>query len=236
MTYEKTIDEIQSLGDLAVIPVGSLEQHSRHLPINTDVVIAQAFADCLGERLDAFVLPCLPISTCFEHKGKKGSVWMNADTFFAMMRDIILNLKDQGFRRIVIIRGHGGIFVMDPIVRQLNSRHMPELMICLLDPYYENIADIFETAGDIHAGEIETSLMLHLRPELVKQELAVDCIPDEPRPFMQYGSMFRYSPDGVWGRPTLATAEKGRRYFAACLDEGEKYINRIFAMTSGRPY
>jgi len=186
--------------------------------------------------MGAFVLPCLPISTCFEHKGRRGSVWMQADTFFAMMCDIIINLKEQGFRRVVVIRGHGGIFVLDPIVRQLNARHMPELKVCLLDPYIGDPAGIIETAGDTHAGETETSLMLHLRPDLVKMELAVDFIPEVPRPFLQYGSMLRYSPDGVWGRPTLATAEKGRSYFGAGLDEFEKYVARVFEVMGDRAY
>jgi len=235
MSHEKTAPEIQAMEDLAIVPIGSLEQHSHHLPVSTDAILAQSFADRIGEAMDAFVLPCLPISTCYEHKGAMGSVWMNADTFFAMLCDIVLNLKNQGYGRVVFVRGHGGIFVMDPVVRHLNSLYMPELRVCLLDPYFECMG-IFETTGEIHAGERETSLMLHLRPELVKMDRAVDFLPDVPRGYLQYGSVFRYSPEGVWGHPTLATAEKGRLYFDLCVNEGIKHVEKIFALMGTRAY
>jgi len=236
MSYKKTAPEINAMGDLAIVPVGSLEQHGHHLPVNTDILKPQAYADRIGERMGAFVLPCLPISTCYEHKGAKGSVRMRADTFFTMLCDIILNLKDQGFGRVVVIKGHGGIFVMDPAIRHLNSLHAPELRVCQLEPYSDTLGDIFQTAGEVHAGEKETSLMLHLHPELVKMERAVDFIPDVPRAFLQYGSVLRYSPDGIWGCPSFATKEKGRLYFEACLEESIAYINKIFDLMEGRGY
>ena len=236
MSYEKTVDEIKVLGDMAIVPIGSLEQHSHHLPVNTDIIIPQAYGDKIGERMGAFVLPCLPISTCSEHKGKKGSVWMRAETFFTMLCDIILNLKDQGFKRIVVIRGHGGVFIMDPAIRQLNAQYMPELMICQFDSSIEDKWGIFETKGELHSGERETSLMLHLRPDLVKMERAVDFMPDVPRAYLQYGSMFRYSPEGVWGNPTLATKEKGQQYFEVCVEEHINYIKKIFGLMEGHTY
>ena len=236
MSATKTAPEINAMGDIAIVPVGSLEQHSHHLPVNTDILQAQAFADCIGERLGAFVLPCLPISTCYEHKGTKGSVWMNADTFFAMLCDIILSLKDQGYSKVVVIKGHGGIFVMDPAIRHLNSLHMPGLQVCQLDPYFDIGQDIFETTGEVHSGEMETSLMLYLHPDLVKMDRAVDFIPSVPRAFLQYGSVLSYSPAGVWGHPSRATKEKGRLYFEACLEESMRYVEQVFAVMEKRGY
>jgi len=237
MSYEKTAGEIAAAGDLAIVPVGSLEQHSRHLPVSTDIIITQAYGNRIGERMDAFVLPCLPISTAYEHKGARGSVWMNADTFFRMLCDIVLNLKDQGFSRVVVIKGHGGIFVMDPAIRHLNANHMPGLKVCQLEPSCSDaFARIFDSGYDLHSGECETSLVLHLRPDLVKMDRAVDYTPDVPRSYLQYGSFFRYSPDGVWGAPTSATAEKGRLYFEACVDESVAYINNIFELMGDRAY
>ena len=236
MSHNKTSPEIAMLSDMAILPVGSLEQHSHHLPVNTDILVPQAYADLMGERLNAFVLPCLPISTCYEHKGTKGSVWMNADTFFTMLCDILLNLKDQGFARVVVIKGHGGIFVMDPAIRHINSLHAPELKVCMWEPTSSARDDIFETANEVHSGERETSVMMHLYPELVKMDRAVDFIPDVPRSFLQYGSVKRYSPDGVWGHPTKATKEKGRLYFESCLEEGIAYVNKVFDLMEGREY
>jgi creatinine amidohydrolase len=223
--------------DLVILPVGSTEQHSRHLPVGTDTLLAQAWGDALGARLGAFVLPALPYSTCYEHKGVKGSVWMNADTFYRVLCDLCVNLKEQGFARIIIIKGHGGIFVMDPAVRHLNATYMPDMKVCLLDPFFDHIAThFFETKGEVHAGERETSLMLHLYPQWVKMENAVDFLPKVPRAYLQYGSVFHYSPDGVWGKPTQATAEKGRLYFEACLDECVRYVNEVFGVMGTRGY
>ena len=239
----KTTVEISQMGDVAILPVGSLEQHSYHLPVTTDILIAQAFGDRIGEIMQGFVVPCLPISTCYEHKGSRGSVWMRADTFFTMLCDIVLNLHEQGFNRIVVIKGHGGIFVMDPAIRHLNAAHMPNLRVCQVEPFFPDKDGIFETArnvnlgiGEVHSGESETSVMLHLHPELVKMERAVDCLPQVPRSYLQYGSVLRYSPEGVWGIPTLATAEKGRRYFEYCVDESVKHIENVFALMEGRGY
>jgi len=237
MSYLKTIEEINSFSDAVVVPVGSLEQHGRHLPVCTDIIIAQSYADRIGEELNAYTLPCLPISTAYEHKGKRGSVWMNADTFYRMLCDIVLNLKDQGFKKIVVLKGHGGIFVMDPAVRHLNANHNPDLTVCMLEQNFPDaISGILDSKADLHSGEYETSIMLHLRPDLVKMELAVDHDPGVPRQYLQYGSIFNYCPDGVWGSATLATADKGRRCFDAILKESLRYIDDVFTMTEGRSY
>jgi len=230
-SLHKTSADILQMGNTAIIPVGSLEQHSYHLPITTDILLAQAFADRIGESLQAFVLPCLPISTCYEHKGGRGSVWMNADTFFTMLNEIILNLKSQGFTQVVVIRGHGGIFVMDPAIRHINSTNGPDLCVCQLDPFFDELhGDIFETKDEVHSGEMETSVMLHLHPNLVQQEKAMDFIPNVPRSYLQYGPVLSYSPSGVWGKPSLATAEKGHRYFEACLTKSLEHIKNVFDM------
>jgi creatinine amidohydrolase len=102
--------------------------------------------------------------------GKRGSVWMNPDTFYLMLTDICLCLKEQGFKRIGIIQTHGGIFVMTPLVRELNATNAPDLMVARVSTGDYSAAcreaGIVESKHEIHAGEKETSLMLYLRPEL----------------------------------------------------------------------
>ena len=200
--------------DLAIIPVGSIEQHGPHLPVITDWTIASAVGEGVAEKTGAFLIPALPISTCREHMGKMGSVWMNPDTFYHMMIDIVGSLKEQGFKRVCIIQCHGGIFVMTPVVRQLNATLNPDMMVARVD-----LADvsavlyregIMETNTELHAGEFETSLMLHLAPETVQMDKAIDFVPEVVRPYLSYGSIFRATPTGVWGEPTKSSAEKGR--------------------------
>ncbi|WRS27426.1 creatininase family protein [Oscillospiraceae bacterium MB08-C2-2] len=239
--YNQTIDEIEKMGEMALIPVGSLEQHGHHLPINTDVVITQAYGDMLGERLGAFVLPCLPISTNREHMGKKGSVWMKPDTFYTMLGDIIMSLSEQGFKKIVVVQGHGGVFVIPPLIRQLNATLNPEVQVCKLElfNFFEAYRKegILESPHIMHADELETSVMLHLVPQYVHMEKAVDFVPKEPREYLNYASLLSLCPDGVWGEPSSATAEKGKRILELGTKLGEAYVKEVFDLIKNkRPY
>ena len=86
--YRKTADEIMALDpELAIIPVGSLEQHGHHLPVMTDWAIASELGRRVAAELGAFLVPALPISTCRENMGKKGTVWMEPVTYYQMMTD-----------------------------------------------------------------------------------------------------------------------------------------------------
>ena len=232
--YTKTADEIMALDpELAIIPVGSLEQHGAHLPVMTDWAIAAELGKRVAEKMGAFLVPALPISTCREQMGKKGSVWMEPMTFYQMMTDIIMSLKLQGFKKVGILQCHGGIFVMTPLVRDLNARHNPDLMVALVDSgvYAPPLRaeGILETPAELHAGESETSKILAIAPETVHMDKAVDFVPDVPRPYLNYGSVFRASPSGVWGEATKATAEKGEKIFQRSAEIAIAELNKAFA-------
>ena len=232
--YTKTADEIMALDpELAIIPVGSLEQHGSHLPVMTDWAIAAELGKRVAEKMGAFLVPALPISTCREQMGKKGSVWMEPMTFYQMMTDIILSLKLQGFKKVGILQCHGGIFVMTPLVRDLNARHNPDLMVALVDSGVYSpplrAEGILETPAELHAGESETSKVLAIAPETVHMDKAVDFVPDVPRPYLNYGSIFRASPSGVWGEASKATAEKGEKIFQRSAEIAVEELNKAFA-------
>ena len=232
--FKMTADEICALDpDTAVIPVGSLEQHGPHLPIMTDWAIATELGRRVAERMNAFLLPAFPISTCREHMGKKGSVWMEATTFYQMMYDIVMSLKTQGFRRVAFVITHGGIFVMGPLVRDLNARFNPDLMVAFVTPDTSNLKGITETRG-LHADESETSQILAIAPETVHMDRAVDFDPEVPRPYLNYGSIFRASPTGVWGYPTKATAEKGELILQRSTENAVDELNRAFEFMSNK--
>lgn len=240
--YQRTADEIMAADpELAILPVGSVEQHGPHLPVMTDWAIAAELGRAVAEKMNAFLLPALPISTCREQMGKKGSVWMEPVTFYQMMTDIILSLKTQGFKKVGILQCHGGIFIMTPLVRDLNAKFNPELMVANVDPctfwpvlYREGI---IETDTELHAGEVETSQMLSIAPETVHMDRAVDFVPAISRPYLSYGSIFRASPTGVWGEPSKASAEKGRRVFARSAELAVDALNDAFAyMSAKKPF
>lgn len=240
--YQRTADEIMVADpELAILPVGSVEQHGPHLPVMTDWAIAAELGRAVAEKMNAFLLPALPISTCREQMGKKGSVWMEPVTFYRMMTDIILSLKTQGFKKVGILQCHGGIFIMTPLVRDLNAKYNPELMVANVDPctfwpvlYREGI---IETDTELHAGEVETSQILAIAPETVHMDRAVDFVPTISRPYLSYGSIFRASPTGVWGEPSKASAEKGRRVFARSAELAVDALNEAFAyMSAKKPF
>ncbi len=157
--YTWTADKIEQKNpDTAIIPVGSLEQHGHHLPIMTDWLIAQTLGKRVAERMNAFLLPALPVSTNREQTGKKGTVQMETITFYNMMTDMIFCLKRQGFRKIGIVQCHGGVFIMTPLVRDLNEKYNPNLMTAVADtcslyaPLYEK--GVIESNQNLHAGEV----------------------------------------------------------------------------------
>ncbi|MBE6933843.1 MAG: creatininase family protein [Ruminococcaceae bacterium] len=227
--------------ELAILPVGSLEQHGPHLPIMTDWAIATELGRRVAGLTGGFLLPALPISTCREHMGKKGSVWMEPPTFYQMMNDIILSLKVQGFKRVVILQCHGGIFIMPPLVRDLNAKYNPDLMVVNIDAciFFDRLykEGIYETNTELHAGEGETSMMLAIAPETVDMSKAVDEVPNIPRSYLSYGSIFRGSASGVWGESKCATAEKGEKALTRSAEMTVEEMEKAFAyMEAKKPF
>lgn len=234
ISYYSIIDSISNDDtlDTVILPLGSIEQHSHHLPVGTDYLIVSALAKAVAERIHAYLLPALPISTCYEHKGKKGSVWVSPKTFYGMLQDIIICLKDQGFHKVIVMIGHGGIFVAHPAVRELNAT-VDGLQVIILDsaasPHCVEILE-GDPQNEIHAGEMETSMVLYLYEQTVDIEKMRqdDCIPSVPREYLNYSSLLKISDTGAWGLPSLASKEKGERLFKQTVDDYIAYIESAF--------
>ncbi len=239
-SYHSTADEITDSGvETAVLPIGSTEQHGPHLPIATDIIIVSETARAIAERLDAFLLPTLPISTCREHTGRKGSTTLRHDTFYRMVSDIVQSLKEQGFKRVVIVQGHGGIFVLGPLVREINAANT-DFKVIRIDflQFFPQMMEkgFLECSNNLHACEYETSLMLYLEEGLVRKDLIEDCLPTVPRDYLNYGSIFKYSKNGVWGAPSLATREKGILIFQSLIDQSIDYIDEVLKILAEKTY
>lgn len=233
ISYYNSIDEIKT--DTVIIPVGSIEQHGSHLPTGTDYFIINALSYEVAKRLDAYLLPPLPISTCYEHRGKKGSVRMRPSTFQLMLSDIILDLREQGFKKFIIMLGHGGVFATGPMVRELNSSY-DDLQIIKVEPVNTTKTRALiegDPQNEIHAGEKETSLMLAICEETVKKDKMKenDFIPDCPREYLNYSSLLKLSKTGVWGLPSYATKEKGIKLLEYMVEGALEYIEDAFKHT-----
>ncbi|HHW48000.1 MAG TPA: creatininase family protein [Clostridiaceae bacterium] len=235
-SYSTAVEIRDSHVDTAILPIGSTEQHGPHLPIATDSLIAEAVAKRVAGRLGAFLLPVLPVSTCQEHMISKGSVGLGPDTFYYMIRDIVLCLKRQGFKTIILIISHGGVFMANPTVRELNATN-PDIRVIKVDLVQfinsPEISSVLVCKNNLHACEFETSLMLFLKEELVRKDKIADCEPDVPRDYLNYGNIFKYSKTGVWGKPSLATKEKGERIMNLLVDLSIDYINKVKKIPGG---
>lgn len=233
ISYYNSIDEIKT--DTVIIPVGSVEQHGTHLPTGTDYFIIKKLSEEVAKRIDAYLLPPLPISNCYEHKGKKGSVRMRPSTFQTMLTDIILDLRDQGFKKVIVMIGHGGVFIAGPTIRELNALYDDLQVIKVEGITNEKIRSVMEgdPFNEIHAGEKETSLILSICEETVKKDRLKenDYIPDCPREYLNYSSLLKLSKTGVWGLPSYATKEKGEKLIPYIVDAMIEYIEDAFKHT-----
>jgi creatinine amidohydrolase len=194
---------------VAVLPVGSFEQHGSFLPLVTDTAVAATIAQAVADTYPVLHLPPITISCSHEHAAWPGTVSISARTLYAMITDIAASLKKSGVRDLVLINGHGGNYVLSNVVQEYD--HMA-LFPTEADWTAARLAGGVETTNetDMHAGEFETSLLLHAHPELVRADYAEHDHVTGDRPHMLTLGLDAYTTSGVVGRPSLASAEKGR--------------------------
>jgi creatinine amidohydrolase len=216
--------------DIAVLGIGAIEQHGSHLPVGTDWMIARELSRRVASALNAALLPAIPVSMSECHGPLGGTLWLKPATLSAVVRDITCSLQRQKFHDLLIVNCHGGNFILEPTIQELNQTY-PDIRVVLADENWPTLVDgkqIFECPDtDIHAGEIETSLMLYLFPDLVKDE-RTDYVPACGREFLDYVSMDQISPAGIWGNPGKGSAEKGALAFAAQVDRIEGFARKEF--------
>ncbi|MEU0448564.1 creatininase family protein [Streptomyces tendae] len=217
-----TSDNVRERGSkVAVLPVGSYEQHGTHLPLATDTLVACAVARELAAAYPVHLLPPVTIGCSHEHADWPGTVSISAVTLHAVVRDIADSLRRSGVESLVVVNGHGGNYVLGNVVQESSARG--ERMA--LFPAAEDWEAARQRAGvvtslltDMHAGEIETSILLHAHPELVRPGYeAADFVADDRRHLLSLG-MSAYTASGVIGRPSLGSAEKGKELLAGLAD------------------
>lgn len=212
---------------MALLPLGATEQHGAHLPCGTDTFQVDYLADEIARRLPIWRLPTIPITVSHMHRGSPGTVWLTNATLMAVVKDVVLSLRVQGVKRVVIVNGHGGNFVVRPIIQDLN-RDYDDLRVILLEAgVRENPFE--EPAGSIHAGDSETSRMLHVAPGLVHMDLAVNSDVPYTQSYLLYAPIKDLEPTGVWGHAAKASADKGRRYYEQLVAASVEAIRTTFA-------
>ncbi len=194
----------------AIIPVGSLEQHGAHLPLSTDSIIAEYFARMVAEKIGAFVMPVFSYGVSFEHK-PMFNVSLRNSTLSTMICDACTSLAEMRIRHIIVVNGHhGNTGALQYISQELHNKIARNVNVHAIH-YWQMMRRDFD-----HAGEVETSLVLAIAPELVhmnrampnskklsKSRAAYSSITNVP------GSFPKITGNGVWGNPRKATAAKG---------------------------
>jgi len=238
----------QSNPTVAVLPWGATEAHNYHLPYGTDILEAVLFAEEAAARAckrgaRPIVLPAVPFGNNAQQLDQAATIHLSTSTAAAILDDVAMSLVSQNIDRMVILNSHGGN-EFKPLVRDLMNRRK---LLCVLVNFYQMVPNehkaIFEMPGD-HADEMETSLLLYLRPQLVRLSEAG---PGERKPF----ALKKIEQPGVWtprpwsavhpdtgsGDPSTASAEKGRRYFdVVCEAIAELLVELSDARKGDVPY
>ena len=223
---------------LAVVPLGSTEQHGPHLPLSTDYVIAEELAREAADRAGYLCTPTVDVGVSVHHKQFHGTMWSDRDPFRDYVESITRSLAYHGIDRAVFVNAHGGNMVH---LREVGRRLLEDETAYTVEWMWDEsipdlVDDLFEHNGP-HGGPKETAMIMHLRPDLVREDKLEEardggCVHlSEGEPF-KFGARNYYhaidnSANGVFGDQTDATPEKGEQLFEAAVRELVKLLESL---------
>lgn len=221
--------------ELVVLPWGATEAHNYHLPYGTDNILAENVALRSSKKANknganSLVLPCVPFGVNTGQFDVDLCINMNPSTQLMVIKDILHVLHLQGINKFVIVNGHGGN-IFKPIIREV-AQSYPDIFVSSID--WWKVCDgnkYFDEPGD-HAGELETSVVMHLRPDLVRplEEAGDGSSNDFVLDGLKEGwatTQRRWSKttsDTGVGNPKTSTPEKGEKFFEDVTDKIGKYL------------
>ena len=240
------IKDAVARNSVAVLPVGTIEQHGPHLPLVTDVLTATEMSRRAVERLagEAVLMPSVFYAFNEHHLDFPGTISVRGETFIQYVTDIGLSLAHHGFKKILIVNGHGSnVPYLDIAARNITNA-TPS--IAAMVPWWnlvpkELFTELRESeypGGMAHGCELETSVLLYLAGELVQMDKAARDIPVQrseyfywdlqaPSPVFFQEFFSRYSKTGTLGDPTKASTAKGERFVTAVVDRMVALIREL---------
>ena len=235
--------------DVALLPVGAIEQHGPHLPLDLDAFdadyIARQVAECCTDP-KPIILPLIPYGVSYHHEDFSGTVSISPETLSQLVYDIGMSVFKHGITKLVIINGHGGNSPALHFAAQMINRDA-HIFTCV-DTGESSDSDIYaitETPNDVHAGEIETSTALASRPNLVRLDKARKFVPRFSNRYLDftskrsvgwYAHTSKISPSGVLGDPTKATREKGEIFWDLTIKHLVEFIEDLKNLTLDEIY
>lgn len=201
-----------------IIPLGAIEAHSDHLPLSTDNMLVEEYGNRLAEETDSLVLPLIPFGQVWSLQNAPGSIHIEEENLVNFLVDILISLSKNGVSMATIISSHfGNVNAMKAAARRVYEKY-PLKVIYFTYPGINEAKEIFENLNThsffLHADEVETSLMLHIRPELVQMEKIKKGtlkVPEEvdytPLRWTEFSDSF------IIGDAAKSTPEKGKMAF-----------------------
>lgn len=244
------VGEALGRDSIIVLPLGAVEQHGPHLPLSTDLIVAaavsEAVVEAVGEECDAWLLPPLAYTKSNEHAWAPGTMWLSATTLLSVLDDIGRCVAATPARRLLFVNGHGGNSALVAMAnRELRLRH--GLQTFLAHPHMPADQGGSSASGElgmgVHGGRDETSVMLHLRPDLVDMTLATRSVPEAlaSNKHVRFGGTVSFGwlsndffANGVIGDPTTASAELGAQMFAGAVASMADAVREISRFDFGR--
>ena len=204
-------------GKVVIIPCGSVEEHGTHLPVCTDSLQAEYVALEVARKAGCFVAPPLRYGVCNSTRNFPGTITISFDSLRGIMADILEEFIRNDFKRLLILTGHAGrshmtalkLAAKEVVTNHKNEDERPRIMVCSDYDFAFDLRGKDFDDKDSHAGTIETSRVMSIRPDLIKGK-GTRNYPKLPR-FEIVPDPERYFPSGVMGDPTIASAEKGQR-------------------------
>ena len=243
LTSPEVKERIQKT-DVALLPVGSIEQHGPHLPVDTDAYDAGYLALRVAEACGnpkPLVLPLIPYGVSYHHDDFPGTLSLSNETLSRVVHEVGMAAAANGIKKLIIINGHGGNSPALNQAAQTISRDA-RIFVCV-DSGETSDTDIdalIETPNDVHAGEAETSTSLAIRPHLVKMNAAISSIPKFSSRYLNfsskhsvswYGHTREISAVGIMGNPLKASAEKGVKIWEIMIAHLVALVEDIKPMT-----
>jgi creatinine amidohydrolase/Fe(II)-dependent formamide hydrolase-like protein len=237
------ISERLVASSIACLPVGSIEQHGPHLPLNTDVILAEEFTRRMiarwGEALDVWQLPTVTVSLAREHEWAPGTLSLSIAGMTAFMRDLGREIaRALPARNLVIVNGHGGNRgILEALIQDFRADF--GLNVCVMHPAAWAGIDPKSAIADIHGGKNETSMMLSAAPQLVRRDKIAQLKnpPDAAAirtTILDRGVSWPWTTDdkrladlGVIGDAQAASTEFGARIFDAAVEKAGPVLNQL---------
>jgi creatinine amidohydrolase len=217
---------------LVIVPFGSIEEHGSHLPLCTDAFQAEEIALRIAEQFDALVCPTIKYGECVSTRNFPGTISLSSETLRLLARDIVSELARNGIDKIMILTGHAGGAHMAALKEGANAaiqqdRRLKVMFLSDYDIAYQLLGKEVP-ATDGHGGLIETSRIMHIRPELVgtSRPKGTDTRPK----FMLVADPEKYNPSGIVGDSSWASAATGKKLDDYIVKELGKLLVENFGL------